>query len=673
MTSKRPQCWECQRRGSPCDGRVPVCGNCSAAGMVCPGYNNARPLTWLPTGKVSRLQKPKAGKDKDKDKDKDRDKGKDKDQGRGHGAAKPAGSRRQQQQQQARQGSHSGSTGRLMLSSSTPERGAASGVMSSSSIRRRRRRRDEDRTGGSGGNQDGNNNNNNNNNSDIESITTNTVTNSTASSSGSDRGSDAGIFSDASPGDSTSLAAAVSQTMVRSDQSHREDDNGSSEFFSEGNDNQNTTSLQVVASRQLQQWGSTNSSRQMQVSVPPDLRPEQWDFVDAIQYYNNLLLPKLRARQIVQNPAWGGELNGKALQALTAANRHCILAIAVGYRIMCVSIIHGLDLEPSTSGPASHLWLQFYRHMGKSIRALNEEIQQSGSVFNIFSSMAHLMSAEVLVSNSLSWRLHADGYLMLIKHCGGLRKLMNTSATPLLMQSFVIGITVFNTTSPSHAQLVDACNFDVDDVMALYEIGSSPLFYCPAPLFREIFLINRLRLEASTALSSSSDPLSEHSSSSSSCHVLERIDAYSVPPVPQAPGIDDQKAQNLLFVSLLFKSAVAVFASLTLPCTSRCPSHKPCAQVHKMHRANLFHLLDTTSEFLPLLDHILWPVVVAGTAAATGSVEDRMLVEMYLLNGARDPFTGGCTGSALATMRRFWKSGRTRWDECFDQPHAWMI
>jgi hypothetical protein len=404
--------------------------------MVCPGYNNARPLTWLPTGKVSRLQKPKAGKDKDKDKDKDRDKGKDKDQGRGHGAAKPAGSRRQQQQQQARQGSHSGSTGRLMLSSSTPERGAASGVMSSSSIRRRRRRRDEDRTGGSGGNQDGNNNNNNNNNSDIESITTNTVTNSTASSSGSDRGSDAGIFSDASPGDSTSLAAAVSQTMVRSDQSHREDDNGSSEFFSEGNDNQNTTSLQVVASRQLQQWGSTNSSRQMQVSVPPDLRPEQWDFVDAIQYCmltisiffspllysprhvpesyhsahtthivsiipdhhrpdNNLLLPKLRARQIVQNPAWGGELNGKALQALTAANRHCILAIAVGYRIMCVSIIHGLDLEPSTSGPASHLWLQFYRHMGKSIRALNEEIQQSGSVFNIFSSMAHLMSAEV--------------------------------------------------------------------------------------------------------------------------------------------------------------------------------------------------------------------------------------------------------------------------------------
>ncbi|KAL6856723.1 hypothetical protein J3F83DRAFT_375467 [Trichoderma novae-zelandiae] len=659
MTSKRPQCWECQRRSSPCDGKTPVCGNCSAAGMVCPGYNNARPLTWLPTGKVSRLQKPRV-------------------KGRGHGA-KPAAGRRQL----ARPGP--GATGRLP--DSKPERGASA---SSSSARWRRRREEGEEEGeeeeeeqksreevstNSNGVDNNNNSSNtnenintntntnvNNNNSDIESTTTNTVTTSTASSSGSDRSSDAGIFSDASPGDSTSLVAAVNQTIVRSDQSRREDDN-SSDFVSEGNETMNT-SLQVVASRQLQQWGSTNSSRQMKVSVPPDLRPEQWDFVDAIQYYNNLLLPKLRARQIVQNPAWAGELNGRALQALTAANRHCILAIAVGYRIMCVSIIHGLDLEPSTSGPASHLWLEFYRHMGKSIRALNDEIQRSGNVFNIFSSMAHLMSAEVLVSNSLSWRLHADGYLMLIKHCGGLRKLMNTSATPLLMQSFVIGITVFNTTSPSHAQLVDACNFHVDDVMALYEIGSSPLFYCPAPLFREIFLINRLRLEATLP-----DPLSEPSL----CHVLERIDAYSVPLVPESLDMDDKRAHSLLFVSLLFKSAVAVFASLTLPCTSRCAPGKPCAGLRKTHRANLFHLLDTTAEFLPLLDHILWPVVVAGTAAATGSVEDRMLVEMYLLNGVRDPFTGGCTGSALATMRRFWESGKTGWDECFDQPHAWMI
>ncbi|KAL7934408.1 hypothetical protein V8C35DRAFT_41657 [Trichoderma chlorosporum] len=592
MTSKRPQCWECQRRDSPCDGRIPICSNCSDAGMVCPGYNNARPLTWLPTGKVSRLQRPKS---------------------RSTAPAKrfkqsPAASR----------------------VSTTPERGAS---VASTPPRPRRRKGSTSYNTISGKEPD----------------TASMSDTNANSSSGSDRSSDAGTISEASPGDSTSsLVAAVKKTSLRSEAGHLE--TGDSK-------------LQLVASRA--QFGSASGARQIPLApIPPDLRPEQWDFVDAIQYYNNLLLPKMRVRQIVQNPAWGVELSGDALQSLTAANRHCMLAIAVGYRIMCVSIINGLDLEPSTSGPASYLWQEFYRHIGKSIRALNDEIQRSypGNVFNIFSSMAYLMSAEVLVSNSLSWRLHADGYLMLIKHCGGLKKLMDSSTTPLLMQSFVIGITVFNTTSPSHSQMVDACNFDVDDVMALYEMGSTPLFYCPAQLFREIFLINRLRLEAAA---------SEGSAEVSLCEILQRIDMYSIP-IMKEP-LDEAKVNALLFISLLFKASVAVFAALTLPCTSKCSPSKSCADLQKFHRANLFHLLDTTAEFLPLLDHILWPVVVAGTAAATGTVENQMLVEMYLLNGVRDPFTGGCTGAALATMRRFWASGKTEWDDCFDQPHAWMI
>ncbi|KAK4069336.1 transcriptional regulator family: Fungal Specific TF [Trichoderma harzianum] len=617
MTSKRPQCWECQRRDSPCDGRIPICGNCSDAGMVCPGYNNARPLTWLPTGKVSRLQKQKV---------------------KGRSAA-PATSRRFKQSPAAL------TTARA---SSTPERGASASVASTPPRARRRK---------------GSSSTNSNTIKDGKAKANSSISDTNGpntSSSGSDRSSDAGTISEASPGDSTSsLVAATKKTTIRSDDGHREDRN------EDGLLKEKDSQLQLVASRAQFGSASSSSSRQIHVAhIPPDLRPEQWDFVDAIQYYNNLLLPKMRARQIVQNPAWGGELSGEALQSLTAANRHCILAIAVGYRIMCVSIIHGLDLEPSTSGPASHLWQEFYRHIGKSIRALNDEIQQSypGNVFNIFSSMAHLMSAEVLVSNSLSWRLHADGYLMLIKHCGGLRKLMDSSTTPLLMQSFVIGITVFNTTSPSHSQMVDACNFDVDDVMALYEIGSTPLFYCPAPLFREIFLINRLRLDAA---------ISDGSSEPSLCDILHRVDMYSVPLMNDS--IDETKANALLFIALLFKSSVAIFAALTLPCTSQCSPSRPCAELQKVHRANLFHLLDTTAEFLPLLDHILWPVVVAGTAAATGTVENQMLVEMYLLNGVRDPFTGGCTGAALATMRKFWTSGKTEWDECFDQPHAWMI
>lgn len=221
---------------------------------------------------------------------------------------------------------------------------------------------------------------------------------------------------------------------------------------------------------------------------------------------------------------------------------------------------------------------------------------------------------------------------------------------------------MFNTTSPSNEQMVDACNFDVDDVMTIYELGSSPLFYCPAPLFKEMFLINRLRLEAAVSRGDSKPSL---------CGVLERIDAYPIQVMTDC--MDRKKAKDLHLVSLLFKSAVAVFGSMTLPCTSECSSRTPCAELQKTHREHLLHLLDTSSEFMPLLDHILWPVIVAGAAAATESVESQTLVEMYLLNSVRDPYTGGCTRVALATMRNFWASGKTKWDECFDKPHAWMI
>lgn len=398
-------------------------------------------------------------------------------------------------------------------------------------------------------------------------------------------------------------------------------------------------------------------------AIPPDLRPQDWDYIDAIKMYNNQLLPRLRARQIIQNPAWVVELNGEALQSLSVANRHCFLAIAVGYHIMYVTLKNDLSLEPATTGPAAHLWWKFYLHINTSISALNDDIQQSfPNILSIFSSMAQLMSADILLFNSKSWRVHAEAYLLLIKLCGGLKKLMNSSTTPLLMQSFVIGVTVFNTTSPSNGLMVDACHFDVDDVMTIYDFGSSPLFYCPAPLFKEMFLINRLRQEAA---------VSKGDSKPSLCAILERIDAYPVQTMTDS--VDARKAKDLQLVSLLFKSAVAVFGSMTLSCTSECSSRTPCAELEKTHRKQLFHLLDTSSDFMPLLDHILWPVIVAGAAVPTESVESQMLVEMYLLNSVRDPYTGGCTRVALATMRSFWSSGKRRWDDCFDKPHAWMI
>lgn len=63
---------------------------------------------------------------------------------------------------------------------------------------------------------------------------------------------------------------------------------------------------------------------------------------------------------------------------------------------MYVTLKNDLSLEPATTGPSAHLWWKFYLHINTSISALNDDIQQSfPNILSIFSSMAHLMSADV--------------------------------------------------------------------------------------------------------------------------------------------------------------------------------------------------------------------------------------------------------------------------------------
>lgn len=51
--SSTEPCLECLRRKFPCDSTRPVCNRCRTAGIVCPGYGNAKPLVWLAPGKVT--------------------------------------------------------------------------------------------------------------------------------------------------------------------------------------------------------------------------------------------------------------------------------------------------------------------------------------------------------------------------------------------------------------------------------------------------------------------------------------------------------------------------------------------------------------------------------------------------------------------------------------------
>ncbi|KAI8172005.1 hypothetical protein K4K51_011598 [Colletotrichum sp. SAR 10_75] len=61
---RKRHCWECRRRCLVCDFTEPACRRCSAAGVECPGYGDAKPmrLEWLAPGRVISRGRRRKGK-----------------------------------------------------------------------------------------------------------------------------------------------------------------------------------------------------------------------------------------------------------------------------------------------------------------------------------------------------------------------------------------------------------------------------------------------------------------------------------------------------------------------------------------------------------------------------------------------------------------------------------
>lgn len=68
----------------------------------------------------------------------------------------------------------------------------------------------------------------------------------------------------------------------------------------------------------------------------------------------------------------------------------------------------------------------------------------------------------------------------------------------------------------------------------------------------------------------------------------------------------------------------------------------------------------------------LWPLIVLGVAAVHSGNDMRIFVIKHLEEMSRNvrtyiPLTG------KDVLERFWASGRTDWDACFDKPYAFVV
>ncbi|KAK5991558.1 Phomenoic acid biosynthesis cluster-specific transcriptional regulator-like protein [Cladobotryum mycophilum] len=547
------QCWECLRREKPCDGTKPICKACRSVNIVCPGYKNTRPLTWLPTGRVSRLQK--------------------------SGTLKAARKPRK--------------TNTLVVRSAA----------------------------------------------------------TTPDSTLSDDQPDSDKASDCStdPGDAGDAVALVRR--------------GRKPHFQLGD------ITPPKGSRRAPR--STPTFQIYTVTIPKSIEDEWYMLARGLDVWNQQISSAFDSMAILSSepPMAIGAI---ATQSLTPSMRHSFIAIAYGYQLLWACQIHGLPIEPTNSGPVSQLWSRYYRHLGLAISNLNQEIHdnESDNWALIFSSICWLVGAEKYVlseANISRWRVHAIACLALLKRYKGF---YNTMATPLFpfleVYPVIIAFTVFDTTSPSYDMMEDPFEIlGIHDLEDHFKDWQSPIFYCPGPLFPEIVYINRLRAERATRATRPKSP------QSGICKVLQRLDDFALDEWLES----SPKSEHFSLVSQIFRAAALVYGSIAVPCTSKKSGDNGCRckELKQAYRNNLFRLIELGPTAGVRSWNIYWPLVVAGVAAHDGTLAEKHIIQEMLSLMTHDPIFGQSPRMASKLLMRFWNSGKTEWDDCFDQPFTCLV
>lgn len=229
-------------------------------------------------------------------------------------------------------------------------------------------------------------------------------------------------------------------------------------------------------------------------------------------------------------------------------------------------------------------------------------------------------------------------------------------------------IVTANTTSPASDQVAVTSFIHVLDlVIDLYGLGIYPPFPCAQDLFLHMGNINHLRARAADP----GNTKESYKTLAAEAHsLLDQIDAFSAEEWAQSNSPEFKDAW--LMVARIYHCAVTLYCISSLQSLGLLPSTAQLRTRRAELRDRLMILLAEGFASPLLKKSLLWPLIVAGFEASDGSEIERRFVAKQLQEQSRE------MGSsqplvAKSVFERFWSGGKTRWDDCFDQPYSFLV
>lgn len=204
---------------------------------------------------------------------------------------------------------------------------------------------------------------------------------------------------------------------------------------------------------------------------------------------------------------------------------------------------------------------------------------------------------------------------------------------------------------------------DLDFILAQYGGETFSFQMCPPPLFSEIVKINHLRMRAVKHEATEAEDLSQDGHG-----ILSRIDAFSP---EQWAGSKPASKGDWVLLGNVYQAAVAIYCVSSLQSSSVLPQTSSLRARCTTHSQLLQELLNEALSSPRVKRFMLWPLVLLGVEAANGSAAMRTFVKKQLSEMSRHVGTY-MPLTANNILERFWASGKTRWDACFDRPYAFV-
>lgn len=208
-------------------------------------------------------------------------------------------------------------------------------------------------------------------------------------------------------------------------------------------------------------------------------------------------------------------------------------------------------------------------------------------------------------------------------------------------------------------------NFHLDEldfILDQYGTGVFPFQMCPPSLFAEIIKINHLRMRAIKY-----EPNGiEDNLSQAAYRILIRIQEFSPEQWAESKPLSKQ---DWVLLGDAYRSAMFLYCISSLQSLSILPlnySLRACCAAQGQH---LQELLSPALSSPRTNRFMLWPLVLLGVESVNGGAAMRAFVGKQLSDLSYH--LGSCVPLvAKGVLERFWASGETRWDACFDRPYA---